>query len=137
MEDLQQLLTGMSKPEVPHLKHQEALTDLIIRSKRKITLSLWWLSVPVFVIAVLLMEQAYKPGSTLWSSIRKLKDRHSTQSALLLFLLPLVVCAIQLLQLRKYHLIRQSPWRVRTNAIWVHLLLIFLSLITILIYLCN
>ena len=80
MEDLQEILTEMSKPEVPNLKHQEAITDLIIRGKRKIALSLWWLSVPVFVLAALLMEQFYKPRSTVWSSIWKLKNVHSTQN---------------------------------------------------------
>ena len=61
MEDLQEILSEMSKPEVQDLKHQKALADLIVRGKRKIVLSLWWLSVPVFVIAALLMEQFYKP----------------------------------------------------------------------------
>lgn len=137
MEDLQKILTGMSKPEVPPLRHQEALTDLIIHCKRKATLSLWWLSVPVFIIGALVMKQLYKPRSTLWASIRELKGRHSTQSLILLFFLPLIVSILQIWQLRRLHFVRQSLWAGRTFAIWLYWLILFISLIIQIIYLCN
>ena|GEM_PF-4032548 len=127
----------MSKPEVPPLKHQEALSKLIIQSKRKTVLSLWWLSVPVFMIAAFVMKQLYKPGSSLGASIREFKERHSIQALLLVFFLPLAVVAIQVWQLCRSGPGRQIRWAGRLIAGRLYWLIIIISGIILILYLCN
>ena len=62
-------LVQMTKPEVTKIKHQDMLADAIARSKDTSVLSWWWLSVPGYVIATLLMKSIYMPHSSYLSNV--------------------------------------------------------------------
>ena len=57
-------LAEMTKPEIPQLKHEDMLGNAISNAKDKSVVSLWWLSVPVFIVLMLLMKSVYMPGTT-------------------------------------------------------------------------
>lgn len=137
MEDLQKILTGMSKPEVPPLKHQEALSRLVIQGKRRMAVSVWWLAVPVFMVAAFVMKEFYKPGSTLGSSIRDFKERNFLLSFLLFVFVPLVVAGIQVRQICQPDPGRPFRWAGRLRAGWLYGLFLIISLVIIILYLCN
>ena len=61
MENFEDKLTGMTKPEVTQLKHQDMLANSISKAKDKSVLSWWWLSIPLYIISMLITEDYCQP----------------------------------------------------------------------------
>lgn len=93
MEDFEQMLTDLSKPEVKDLRHQNALADQIIRVNNKNALSMWWLLIPLYIIGTLAMKTIYMKTS-IKHEINLFRATHPVTTCLLFLVLPLVVIVI-------------------------------------------
>ena len=71
-QNFEKKLEEMAKPEIHNLKHEDILSRSIINAKDKSVVSWWWLSVPVFIILMLLMKSTFMPGTTLISNMHEL-----------------------------------------------------------------
>ena len=83
MTAFEETLARMTTPEVPRLKHQALLADAISRGKSKSALSFWWMSIPLYVIAMLFMKSAYVRDSTLRSNLHEFFTRERYVAPLL------------------------------------------------------
>ena len=61
MDDFEKILEQMSKPEIKHLQHEELLSKIISNAKEYSVLSFWWMSIPVYVIALFIMKTFFMP----------------------------------------------------------------------------
>lgn len=132
MDNLEDILAKMSKPEIPPLKHQDITGKAIIESKRKAVMSIWWLSLPVYLLATLTMKSLYKPGTTLKSNIRDLCTANHYLPLLLFFIVPAVLVVINIFQVRTIYKLTNSA-----KAGMINLLMIVLSSLILIFYLCN
>ena len=56
MQNFENKLIQMTKPEVSQLKHQDMLANEITKAKDKSVVSWWWLCIPLYIIATLIMK---------------------------------------------------------------------------------
>ncbi len=89
MDDFEKLLTDLPKPEVKALRHQDMLADKLIRTKDKASMSLWWLLLPPYIVAMLAMKTYYKKTS-LTQELWAFHERQPFLSTLL-FSAPLIL----------------------------------------------
>ena len=71
-QNFEKKLKEMKKPEVSNLKHEDMLANAIINAKDKSAVSFWWLSIPLFITAMLMMKSIYMPGTSLISNLNDL-----------------------------------------------------------------
>jgi hypothetical protein len=134
-ENFEKKLTEMSKPEISRLKHEEMLADAIINAKDKSVVSLWWLSVPLFVIGMLLMKSLYMPGTDLISNLHDLASRQKNISLIFFLASPLIIILINALSIRKIYFLSGSPKSFRfLESVWVNIVVIIACLVILLIY---
>lgn len=135
MQDFEKKLIEMTKPEVKDLKHEELLSDALSKAKDKSVVSWWWLSVPLYIIAALLMKSMYNPHSSLISDIHELTNKEKVFSFLFFLILPIVFILMNILSIRKIHILSGSPISFRfLGTLWYNVLIIFFSILIILIY---
>jgi hypothetical protein len=125
----------MSQPGIPELKHQDMLEKAIIGAKDKSVISWWWLSIPLYMIAALLMKTVFMPGTDLISNLRELAAKNQYSSLLFFLILLIVLIVINLISTKSIYLL---SGRTKTfyflRALWFNVLIIFLSLLILLIY---
>lgn len=135
MENFEDKLTRMTKPEVNQLKHQNMLANSISKAKDGSVLSLWWLSIPLYIIAVLLMKTVFMPHTTLFSNLHNLTEKNKYSSLLVFLLLPLIFITINIISIRKTYFLLGSAWTVNFfKAVWANILVIICSIIVLIIY---
>lgn len=135
MENFEDKLTRMTKPEVTQLKHQNMLANSISKAKDGSVLSLWWLSIPLYIIAVLLMKTVFMPHTTLFSNLHDLTEKNKYSSLLVFLLLPLIFITINIISIRKTYFLLGSAWTVNFfKAVWANILVIICSIIVLIIY---
>ena len=135
-ENFENKLIQMTKPEVSQLKHQDMLANAITKAKDKSVVSWWWLCIPLYIIATLLMKTFFIPGTTLISNIHKLTGKEMYSSVLFFFLLPIVFITINFISIRKIYLLSGNPKMVNfIFSIWFNAVIIIFSMLVILIYL--
>ena len=128
-------LVQMTKPEVTKIKHQDMLADAIARSKDTSVLSWWWLSVPGYVIATLLMKSIYMPHSSYLSNVHEFIGREKNLSILFFLVIPFLFMMINIYIIRKIYFLSGGPdIKYFFKVIWVNLLAIAFSLFILLIY---
>ena len=135
MKNFEKKLIQMTKPEVSQLKHQEMLANAITKAKDKSVVSWWWLCIPLYIIATLLMKTFFMPGATLISNIYELTGREKYSSVLFFLILPIVFIIINFTSIRKIYLLSGSPKTISfIRAIWFNALIIILSILILIIY---
>lgn len=135
MENFEDKLTRMTKPEVNQLKHQNMLANSISKAKDGSVLSLWWLSIPLYIIAVLLMKTVFMPHTTLFSNLHNLTEKNKYSSLLVFLLFPLIFITINIISIRKTYFLLGSAWTVNFfKAVWANILVIICSIIVLIIY---
>ncbi len=129
-------LLEMTKPEISELKHQDMLEKAIINAKDKSVLSWWWLSIPLYILAALLMKSLFMPSTTFGSNLHDLMSKEKYGSILFFLVVPIVFIIINVLSIRKIYFLSGSPKTVNfLKDVWFNLLIIITSIIIILIYL--
>lgn len=135
MQNFENKLIQMTKPEISQLKHQGMLANAISKAKDKSVVSWWWLCIPLYIIATLLMKTFYMPGTTLISNINELTGKERYSSVLLFLILPIVFIIINFISIRRIYLLSGSPKTINfIRAIWFNTLIIIFSILVIIIY---
>lgn len=128
-------LINMTKPEVSDLKHQEMLSDAITNSKDKSVLSWWWLSVPLYMLAALLMKCIYMPHSSLFSNLHNLTGSEKYASILFFLIVPIIFSVLNFISIRTIYFLSGSPKIVDfLLTVWHNVLIIVLSILILIIY---
>jgi hypothetical protein len=134
-ESFEKKLKGMTKPEISHLKHEDMLAKAIINAKDKSVLSLWWLSIPVFIILMLLMKSVYMPGTDLITSIHELAGREKYISVVFFLISPLLLIIINAASIRKIYYLYGNPKSINfLQVVWFNIAIIALSIVILLVY---
>jgi hypothetical protein len=135
MKNFEEKLIEMTKPEVSQLKHQDMLENAITKAKDKSVISLWWLSIPFYLLAALIMKSRYVPHSSFISSFHELTESKGYLTIILFLATPVILIIVNTLSLRKlFHLYgnTKATWFIRT--VITPILIIFLSLLILIIY---
>jgi hypothetical protein len=128
-------LKDMTKPDIKELKHENMLADAIINAKDKSVVSWWWLSVPLFIILMMLMKSIYMPGTTLITNIHELAGREKYMSLVFFLISPVVFIIVNVFSIRKIYFLSGSPKSMNfLEIIWFNILIIALSVLILLIY---
>jgi hypothetical protein len=129
-------LTRMSKPEIPELKHAGLLSEAIAGAKDRFVLSVWWLSIPLYVLAMLAMKAAFVPHAMV---LRLLHELIAGQHWLFFFLFvvfPLVFIVVNVASLLRMHFLSGSPGMGHFVRIgWRNILMVMLAVVLVFIYL--
>jgi hypothetical protein len=135
MENFENKLKQMTKPEVGQLKHQELLNKAIINARDKSALSWWWLVIPLFIILMFLMKSLYMPGTTLISGLNDFMARNKMLAYLFFIIVPVVLIMINTISIRKiYHLEGRPELTGLFKAVWLNIAIIGLCLLVLIIY---
>jgi len=135
MTTFEEKLAGMTKPAIPELKHQELLGREISRGKSRSALSLWWLSIPVYVAAMFLMKSLYVHNTTLLSNLHEFTAREKYAAALFFLVAPLVIIIINAASIRRIRYLSGNPGPATLlRAAWINTALIIVSVTIIIIY---
>jgi hypothetical protein len=108
MQNFEKKLIQMTKPEVSELKHLEMLSNAIGKAKDKSVLSWWWISIPLYIIATLLMKTIFMPGTSLISNISEMTVRERNSSILFFLIVPIVFIIINFISIRKIYFLSQD-----------------------------
>jgi hypothetical protein len=128
-------LKDMTKPDIKELKHENMLADAIINAKDKSVVSWWWLSVPLFIILMMLMKSIYMPGTTLITNIHELAGREKYMSLVFFLISPVVFIIVNVFSIRKIYFLSGRPKSMNfLEIIWFNILIIALSVLILLIY---
>jgi hypothetical protein len=134
-QNFEEKLLRMTKPEVSNLKHQDMLAKAITKAKDKSVLSWWWLSIPLYIIAMLLMKSAFMPNTTLISNIHELAIKERYTSILFFLVVPIVFIIVNLLSIRKIYYLSGNPKTLYfLQTIWYNVLMLVLCILILLIY---
>jgi len=135
MENFEEKLTQMTKPEVTHLKHQAMLANAITKAKDKSVVSWWWLSIPLYLIATLLMKTIFMPQTTLRLNIHDFTSRELYSSALFFLVLPIIFIVINFISIRNIYFLSGSPKSIKfLRTAWFNVLMIVFSVLILIIY---
>jgi len=134
-QNFEKQLTEMEKPEIHNLKHEDMLSRATINAKDKSVVSWWWLSVPVFIILMLMMKSTFMPGTTLISNMHELESKQKLISVAFFLISPVILIIINVLTIRKIHFLSGSPKSLSfLEAVWFNLLIIAVSAFILIIY---
>jgi len=134
-QNFENKLKEMEKPEILNLKHEDILSRAIINAKDKSVVSWWWLSVPVFIILMLMMKSTFMPGTTLISNMHELESGQKFISVAFFLISPLILIIINALTIRKIHFLSGSPKSLNfLEAVWFNILIIVVAALILLIY---
>jgi len=135
MQELETILTEMTKPELALLKHQDMLAAAIIKAKDKSVLSWWWLSIPLYMIAVLLMKTKFMRGATLLSNIHELKNKDPWSSFFFFVTVPVVFILVNSISIRKLFFLSGNPaLPAFLSCVWFHIVIVGASLLILITY---
>ncbi|HKK42490.1 MAG TPA: hypothetical protein VJ963_08790 [Bacteroidales bacterium] len=103
--------------------------------KDRLTLCLWWLSIPVYTIAVQYMKTWFLPRTLFRFNIHDLIMRERSASFFLFVILPLILIIINSLSIRDLFKVDNNIRKTRLfNLIWANILEIFVSLAVLFIF---
>lgn len=135
MENFEEKLSQMTKPEITHLKHQDMLANAIIKAKDKSVISWWWLSIPLYLFATLLMKTIFMPQTTLRLNIHDFISRQIYSSVLFFLVLPIVFIVINFISIRNIYFLSGSPKTITfLRTAWFNVLMIIFSILILIIY---
>ena len=133
---IEDMLTGMSKPEIKNLHHEDMLEEAITNSKDKSAISFWWIIIPLFVIAAYWMKSYFMPGSSFPSNLGELTEKNSYAANLIFILIPAVLIIVNLLSIKRiYFFSGSSPTAKFLTSVSVNIFIIIISIILMLVYL--
>jgi hypothetical protein len=134
-QNFEKKLTDMTKPEIPDLKHEDMLVHAIINAKDQSVVGWWWLSVPLFIIIMLLMKSFYMPGTSLITNIHELAGKEKYMSLIFFIISPVVLIIVNVFSIRKIYFLSGSPKSMNfLETVWFNVLIIVLSVLILIIY---
>jgi hypothetical protein len=135
MDNFEEILNQMSKPEITSLKHADLLAKAIANNKDKSVVSLWWLLIPLYIIAALVMKGIYMPQSTLRDNLHQLSDKQGYLSLVVFIILPVLLIIINVLTIKRIHFLSGSPKAVEfLKIVRFNIVFILISLLLFIFY---
>ena len=135
IKNFEDQLSRMTKPEDSQLKHEEMLAKALIKAKDKSAVSWWWLSIPLYMMAALLMKSFFT-RTTLYSNIHAISVHQKFMSLLFFVGIPAVFMIVNWTAIRRIYLLSGSSRSFSfLKLVWFNLLMIFLSAFILIIYL--
>lgn len=135
MENFEEILNRMNKPDITRLKHSDLLVKAIASSKDKSVVSFWWLLIPLYAIAAMMMKSLYIPQSPFRYNLHQFEEKEGHLSLLLFLLLPLLLIVINLLTIKKIYYLSGSPKTTEFLIfIWNNILVILISILLLIFY---
>jgi len=134
-DNFEMKLTEMTKPEIPHLKHEDMLGNAIVNAKDKSVVSLWWLSVPAFIVLMLIMKSVYMPGTTLVSNMKEMELQNKFVSIVFFLISPLVLIIINAFSIRRIYFLSGSPKSAAfLQSAWLNVMVIAFAVVVLIMY---
>jgi hypothetical protein len=134
-DNFEMKLSEMTKPEIPQLKHEDMLGNAIANAKDKSVVSLWWLSVPAFIVLMLIMKSVYMPGISLVSNIKEMEQQNKFVSIIFFLISPIVLIIINAFSIRKIYFLSGSPKSASfLQSAWLNIIVIAFAAIVLIIY---
>lgn len=134
-ENFSKMMEDMEKPEISELRHQDIIGKAVINARDKSVVSFWWLSIPIFIILMLLMKSVYMPGTTFLSNIHALSSGDKYMSLIFFLIIPVILIVINILTIKKIHFLSGNPEFLNfLQVVWSNVLIIVLSLMILIIY---
>ncbi len=135
MKKFEEILSQMTKPEVSELKHKDMLANTITKAKDKSVLSWWWLSIPLYILATLLMKSFFMSSTTLMSNLSDLASKQKYSSILFFVALPITFILINFMSIKKIYFLSGSPKSINfLKVVWFNVLIIIASVLILIIY---
>ena len=135
MENFEEKLMKIIKPEISQLKHQDLLAKEIIEAKDKSVLNWWWLSIPLYVLLAFLMKSLYMPNTTFLTNKHDFSENQNLLSLLLFLFLPIIFIFVNILNIRKIYFLSGNPRTVSfLKAVWFNIIMIAASILILFIY---
>jgi len=135
MQNFEKELIQMTKPDITELKHGDMLSNAIIKGKDRSVVSWWWISIPLYIIVILLMKSLYFPHTTFLSNLHELINKEGFISVILFLIIPVVFMLINFISIRKIYILSGSPAVMHfLGRVWNHVLILLFSIVIILIY---
>ena len=136
MNEFEDKLDRLSKPEVKSLKHEAMVSELVIHMKRKTALSWWWVLFPVYFVAILIMKSFYFPGRNTFDYLAEFIAHYPYFSFLVLGFLPTLTIVINLMTVKKiwFYAVADRPGIKFLRLTIFPAILILISALVILTY---
>ena len=135
MQNFEKKLEEMTKPEVPQLRHQEQLTNALVKAKNRSVVSWWWLSIPLYIIGALLMKTAFVPHSSFFSNLKLLADKEWFIPVLFFVVLPVAIVTLNFITIKKVYYLMGNPRIISfLTDIWLNILIVICSVMVLFIY---
>jgi hypothetical protein len=135
-QNFEDKLIQMTKPEVTDLKHQEMLSEAVLKAKEKSIVSWWWICIPLFIICMLIMKSMFMHGTTLISNLQEYAEKEKYQSFFLFIIMPVGLIIFNLLSIRKVYIFYGSPRETSfLELVWFNVVIIVFSILVLVIYL--
>jgi hypothetical protein len=133
-ENFEDILNNMEKPGVPELKHAAMLPGMIAKTKDRSAVSLWWLFIPLYVIAALLMKSFYVSGTSFTSLLHDFAGSKTYTSVLIFYILPVLLIITNIISIKQLYFLYGSLTKTGfLKIIRTQLLLIIVSLLILFI----
>ena len=136
MKNFDELLTGMSKPEINDLKHVEMLAHAMSKSKAKSAITWWWLSIPLYILCAFVMKAMYNRNAPALLNLREFSRIHWLASFIFFIIVPVIVIIVNALSIKEVYFFSGSPRSLNfLKTVALNLMLILLSLIILVSFL--
>lgn len=134
-QNFEKKLKEMKKPEITNLRHEDMLAKAIINARDKSVVSLWWLSIPVFITAMLMMKSIYMPGTSLISNLNDLASSQKYIYIIFFIVSPLVLIIVNIQTIRNIYILSGKPKSLNfLESVWVNVVMVVLSVLVLIIY---
>lgn len=134
-KNFEEKLIQMTKPEVSKLKHQDLLSRAIANARDKSVFSWWWLSVPLYVVATLLMKTMFIRNTTLISNIHEFAAKQKSLAILFFLIVPIVFIALNFISIRKIYILSNRNKIISLlEEAWFNFLMIAISVFILIVY---
>jgi hypothetical protein len=132
-QNFEEKLVQMSKPEINQLKHEDMLANAITNAKDKSVLSWWWLVIPLYISATILMKIMFIPQKSFFANMHDLITGQKIMAVFFFLVMPAVLILLNFFSIRKVFILSGSPRSLNfLKSLWLNvLMIIFLSLIII------
>jgi hypothetical protein len=135
MENFEEKLNEIAKPEITRLKHQDMLAKELVESKEKSIVSWWWLVIPLYIIAAFIMKSIYMPQSNLVTNINDFFIKEKNISVLFFIIIPIALIAINFISIKRIYFLSGNPRTLNfLKTIWFNISIIIISILILIFY---
>jgi hypothetical protein len=135
MNEFEKKLQQMSKPEIKNLQHEEVLSKIICNAKEQSVLSFWWMSIPVYIIALFIMKTFFMPSSTIVEGLKSFKNNNHFVALFLFVIVPLLLFVLNVQSIKKvYQLTQNISYTFQVTKMYLNLFVALLCIAIILVY---